>query len=224
MTHYNTKPITLNIVDISSDYIQIKIENIGLGLANGLRRIFMAETPILAIDWVQIQKNSTILNDEFIIHRLGLIPLPSDEYIDKLTTPWNCSCINFCQQCTIEITLNVKCCEAKGKPHLITTADLKSPVVEILPLLEKPITIVKLNRGQELSFKAYAVKGIGKNHAKWNPTINIDFNQSPSKQLKTTFYYNIESSGALKPENIILVGLKTLKQKLILLLNQLNKD
>ena len=51
------------------------VENIDVSIANTLRRIMISEVPSMAIELVKIINNTSCLNDEYIAHRLGLIPL-----------------------------------------------------------------------------------------------------------------------------------------------------
>ena len=46
--------------------------------ANTLRRIMIDEVPTMAIEDIEFVKNNSILYDEIIAHRLGLIPLKTD--------------------------------------------------------------------------------------------------------------------------------------------------
>ena len=40
-----------------------------MSMANALRRVMLVEVPTIAVDLVEIEQNTTVLNDEFIAHR-----------------------------------------------------------------------------------------------------------------------------------------------------------
>jgi DNA-directed RNA polymerase I and III subunit RPAC1 len=59
--------------------------------ANALRRTLLVDLPSMAIDFVSIDKNTGVMPDEVLAHRLGLIPLAVDantfNYVEAEITP-----------------------------------------------------------------------------------------------------------------------------------------
>ena len=129
--------------------------------ANALRRIMIEEVMTMAIEDVEFRKNSSILYDEIIAHRLGLIPLITD--LKSYNLPNECKCEGKgCARCQLKLTL-----KARG-PCTVYASDLKSKDPAIKPVYPK-MPIVKLLKGQSLELEATACLGQGKVHMKWSP-------------------------------------------------------
>lgn len=172
----------IEIITLEQDYIEFYLLNADLSFANALRRTILGEVPTMAIDIVNIRANTSPLFDEFIAHRLGLIPLLSKD-IDKYQLSLSCNCNDGCPRCTVEFSLKVKCNEDVME---VTTEHIKpmNPECSVVPVkFEHPIEIAKLKKNQELDITMIAKKGIGKEHAKWQPSSVVVMQQVPDIEL-----------------------------------------
>ena len=97
-----------------------------------------AQVPCLAIDLVYIYENTSVLHDEFIAHRLGLVPLRW-KHRDRLPEtrfpfPDACECdlssgVDVCPKCSVELVLNVvNNADADGDSIKVTSRDLNVSV------------------------------------------------------------------------------------------------
>lgn len=98
----------MKILELSKYVIRFELLNTDLSVANALRRIMIAEVPTMAIDIVEIKENTSALHDEFIAHRLGLIPLTSFN-IDKYQFSDGCACTSMCEKCSVTYVLHAVC-------------------------------------------------------------------------------------------------------------------
>merc|ERR1740138_1825793 len=177
------------------ELVKFTLEDTDVSVANAIRRVMLAEVPTMAIEIVNIVDNDTVLFDEFIAHRMGLLPLksnavgdipPDDGFVEYK----DCNCFDGCPYCTVELELEkaAKRDEVLGVTHF----DLKTtnkyqregwgdneavvPIPNPNPELEKEIDerengiiIAKMKKDQNLRMVCQARKGIPKYHAKWMP-------------------------------------------------------
>jgi DNA-directed RNA polymerase subunit D len=187
--------VSIDVIESTPSRIRIRLKGVDRAYANAIRRVAISQVPTMAIDDVVILENSSVMFDELVSHRLGLIPLKTD--LDRFNLPEDCDCKNAlgCSKCRVLLVLDA---EAADRIRTVSSGDLISEDPESKPVSDA-IPIVKLAPGQKIKLEAYARLGKGSEHAKWQPT-------SASVLIETAkpdeFELYIESVGSLSAAEI----------------------
>ena len=171
--------VEIQILEKSDDYMRFIVSGVNVPFVNALRRIMITEIPTMAIDEVVFLENSSILNDQILAHRMGLIPIKTD--LDSYSLPEECKCESEfgCSLCRANLTLEA---EADEKSMTVYSGELKPENPDIAPVSDK-IPIVKLAPDQRLKFEAYAHLGKGVKHAKWQPVSMCTYMHLPEVKI-----------------------------------------
>ena len=189
--------MSLQIINQGEQKISVKLQGMPLQYANAIRRICLNGVPIFAIDTVDILENSSILADEGIAHRLGLIPLKTE--LSAIETSGDSD--------RIMLTLDSG---DSTETRTIFSGEIESQDDTIIPISEK-IPIVTLAPNQRIKFEAHARLGRGIEHAKWNSS-NIATLTETDKDDEHIL--TVETTGALEPKDIILASINELSNRL----------
>ena len=189
--------MSLNIISQNDEKVSVKLKGIPLQYANALRRLCLNGVPIYAIDTVDVLENSSILADEGIAHRLGLIPIKTElsavqqnNESDKIMFTLDSGEIN--------------------ETRTVLSGELKSQDDIIKPISDN-IPIITLAPGQRLKIEAYARLGRGTEHAKWNSSNVSTLTESEKDDERVL---TVETTGALEPQHIILSSVEELSRRL----------
>ena len=183
---------SLEVVSRDKRRIMIKIKDVPVQYANALRRICLNGIPVYAVDTVDVVTNTSVMADEAIAHRLGLVPLrtdPADEVVDKVML-------------TLDATAD--------RTRTVLSGELASDDSYVKPI-SSGIPIVELAPGQSVKLEAYAKLGKGVDHAKWN-SANVSVlteSDAPGERMLT-----VESTGAIVPEQIVMAAVSELSRRL----------
>lgn len=198
---------SLEVISKDDKKMSVKLKGIPLQYANALRRVCLNGVPVFAIDTVDILENSSVLPDEGLAHRLGLIPLFTD--LKRFNEPSKCECQSEtgCSNCRVMLVLDSGDSDVTRK---VLSNELTSEDDSVKPISDK-IPIVELAPGQKIKVECYARLGRGSEHAKWNSS-NVAVLTETDKEDERIL--TVESTGSLKPEQIILAGVDEVSSRL----------
>ncbi|KAF8971177.1 DNA-directed RNA polymerase [Flammula alnicola] len=196
------KNLKVKVQRLSQHSVDFDIVGVDASIANAFRRIMIAEVPTVCIEQVYVWNNTTVIVDEILAHRLGLVPLNIDPSLlemkkDINDTSTDRDTVVFKVDMTCE--RNPKAPKGSIKPeelyinHELLASHLTwSPVGEQQDVFEgatpgptRPnIVLAKLRPGQQVNLELHAVKGVGKDHSKFSPVATASYRLLP--QIKIT--------------------------------------
>ena len=168
----------IEVVEDNGTVFKFKLSDATNWYANTLRRMAINNVKTFSIDRVTFYENTSALFDEYIAHRLGLIPLhtPNKGYTEA-----------------DEILFTL---EAVG-PKTVYSGELASADKEIR-VANEHIPIIKLAPEQRIRLECKAVMGSALKHAKFQAGL-VTYDHE--KDGPYNFY--VESFGQMPPKEII---------------------
>lgn len=171
--------------------ITFEMHDVDVAIVNSLRRTIISEIPNVAIGFdpynpehsdINFIKNTSSLHNEFMGHRISLIPLFLEQHEIQNYSPSNYKFEIHVKNTTnsmINVTTDdIKVFDANGK-HI---PELTTRMFPHDSITNDPILITKLKpnmynvkEGEELHVEFYARKGIGKMHSRWFTTSTCTF-------------------------------------------------
>eukprot|EP01027_Heterolobosea_sp_BB2_P021055 GEZU01030114.1.p1 GENE.GEZU01030114.1~~GEZU01030114.1.p1 ORF type:complete len:380 (-),score=76.18 GEZU01030114.1:121-1212(-) len=182
----------INIISLDEEQMVFDMIGVDAPIANAFRRILLSEVPTMAIEKVVINNNTSIIQDEVLAHRLGLIPIKADprKFVFK---PKNAPLYNKPND-SLVFKLNVTCTRAsKNSSEDYINGSVYSNKLEWVPQgvqaetfkddpirpVHNDILLAKLRPGQTIDVECYVEKGIGATHAKWSPVATATYRLLP---------------------------------------------
>ncbi|CAD6896721.1 unnamed protein product [Tilletia controversa] len=179
-------PLQLRITRLSPYRIEFDLIGVDASIANALRRTLIAEVPTVAIEHVYVFNNTSIVQDEVLAHRLGLVPLdipphvlnfkgPDDEgndtntvvfYLDATCTRNEAAKKGETDPEKLYNNASVTSSQLSWSPRGGQEEDFGGH--QLRPVLPD-ILLAKLRPGQTVNLELHCEKGIGKDHAKFSP-------------------------------------------------------
>lgn len=178
----------LEDVSENGNKLSLTLKGAKLPVANAIRRYSMNHVPVLAISTITMYENSSPVFDEYIAHRIGMLPIKTPKSLPASTE--------------VSFVLDVQ------GPKAVFAEDLKSSDSGIV-VAEPRIPIVTLTEGQSVRLEGKAILGIGRKHAKFQAGL-----AAYEEKDDGTLLMKAESFLNMGPKEMLIRGCKALEDDL----------
>lgn len=160
----------IDIIELSDRSAKFILSGVNAAFANGIRRAMLADVPTLAIEYIDLNDNTSVLYDEQLGLRLAMVPLTmADGYVAQDA----CECGGAgCPACEVSLRLDVE------GPKMVYSGDFVSSDPAVRPADDK-IPIVELKENQVIMLRAVAHVGYGRDHVRWQAGIACGYKNMP---------------------------------------------
>jgi DNA-directed RNA polymerase subunit D len=190
----------ITIIHREEDRVHFLVEGMDVAFANAMRRTMLNRLPAMAIDEVLILENTSVMYDEMLAQRLGLIPITTD--LDSYNLPEDCDCEGKgCSLCQCTLTLEK---EAGDEELVVYSGDLSSQDPKVVPASNE-IPLVKLARNQSIIIEAYARLGTGGENAKFQPVSTVAYKYVPVVSVDASKCDQCGACVEVCPKNIFVI-------------------
>lgn len=156
-----TDDYDVEFIDRSEREARFLVRGVTPAFANGVRRAMIADVPTMSIETVRVVENSSVLFDEIIAHRLGMIPL---------TTPPG----EFEIGDSVTLALDVSGPDTAYSGDLVSMESMVEPADENIPIVELKFPETA-DSPQRLELEAEAVLGTGREHARNQGAVAVGY-------------------------------------------------
>lgn len=172
--------LKFKIISRTGNLLEFDLTNAHASLANALRRIMISEVPTMAFHNLTIIENDTVFPDEYLAHRIGLIPIDVDPSGFESSDEPN----------RLRFRLNIQNASNEIIPLYSDSIEwIRDEGQENIALKIKPgVLICKMAPGNTISMEIEAERGIGKKHAKWSPVSICTYRLMPKIVIEKDFF------------------------------------
>ena len=221
---------------VQPNHIHVIWKDLPIYYVNVVRRVLMADIPTMAIEYVYIQENTSLIPDEFLVHRLGLVPIQANAYLFRFPSTLEPPDANSLQPDT-HLLFSLRVTEG----NIVHASQLKwiplhqsQQRMNPLPSIVHPdIPLLHLPPGGNLDIRCVATKGTGRDHVKWSAVEHVYYyydddddddgeEKEKEEEEERLIIMEIESKGIYSGPELLIKALTIIRDQLNNLEQELN--